>query len=59
MIVKAVNDIVEYNGLMPTLLIFETFPHITNNDTSTLSITDRVKAINIVITEVIKLHVKR
>ena len=44
---------------MPTLLIFKTFPYIINNDILTLSIIDRVKVINIVIIEIIKLHAKR
>ena len=59
MAVKAVNDIVKYNDLMPTLLVFRTFPRITNDDAPTLSTTDRAKAINIVIIEVTKLHAKR
>ena len=59
MAVKAVNDIAGYDGLMPTLLVFGTFSHITNDDTPTLSTTDRAKAINTAMTEVVKLHAKR
>ena len=44
---------------MLTLLVFKTFPYIINNDILTLFIIDRVKVINIVIIEIIKLHVKR
>lgn len=59
MAIKAVNDTTGYNGLVPTLLVFETFPRITNDDTPTLSTTERAKAINITMTEIAKLHAKR
>ena len=59
MAVKAINDTTEYNSLVPTLLIFNTFPRITNDDASTLSTTNRAKAINIAIAKVTKLHTKR
>ena len=59
MAVKAINDTAEYNGLIPTLLVFGIFPRITNNDTSTLFTVERVKAINSAITEVAKLYAKR
>ena len=59
MAIKAINDIAEYNSLVLILLIFKIFPYIINDDISTLSTIERVKAINIVITEVIKLHAKR
>ncbi len=59
MAVKAVNDTAGYNGLVPTLLVFGTFPRITNDDAPTLSTTERAKAINEAMAEVAKLHAKR
>ena len=59
MIVKAINDIAGYNNIVLILLIFKTFFYITSNDVLTLSITKRIKAINIVITKVIKFYAKR
>ena len=59
MAVKAVNDTAGYNGLVPTLLVFDTFPRITNEDVPTLSTIKRAKAINSAMTEVAKLHAKR
>lgn len=58
MAVKAVNDTAGYNGLVPTLLVFGTFPRITSDDARTLSTTERAKAINIAVAEVAKLHAK-
>ena len=59
MTIKAINDIVEYNNLVPILLVFEIFSRIINDDIFTLSTTKKIKAINIVIIEVIKLYAKR
>ena len=59
MAVKAINNIAGYNGLIPTLLVFDTFPRITNDDTLTLSTIERAKVINSAMTEVAKLHAKR
>ena len=59
MAIKAVNDTAGYNGIIPTLLVFGTFPRITNDDAPTLSTTERAKAITIAMAEVAKLHAKR
>ena len=59
MAVKAVNDTAGYNGLVPTLLVFGTFPRITNDDAPTLSTTERAKAISMAMAEVSKLHATR
>ena len=59
MTIKAINNIVEYNDLIPTLLVFDTFPRIINEDAPTLSTIERAKVINLAITEVAKLHTKR
>ena len=53
------NDIIEYNDFVPILLIFETFPRIINDDTPTLSTTEKTKAINMVIIEMSKFHVTK
>ena len=59
MIVKAVNDTIEYNNLVFILLIFETYSHITNDDVSSLFIIEKVKIIKITMNEVARLHVKK
>ena len=59
MAVKAVNDTIGYNDLVFTLLVFETYPRIINDDASNLSIIERAKIIKIIINEVVKLYAKR
>ena len=59
MTIKIVNDIVEYNNLVFTLLVFETYFHIINNDILNLFIIERNKVIKITMNEVVKLYVKR
>ena len=59
MIVKVVNDTVEYNDLVFTLLIFETYPRIINDNASNLFIIERGKIIKIIMNEVVKLYIKR
>ena len=55
MIIKIVNDTIEYNNLVSTLLVFETYSRIINNDASNLFIIKKVKIIKITINEIIKL----
>ena len=59
MIVKAVNDTIEYNDLVFTLLVFEIYFHIINDDASSLSIIERSKVIKIIMNEVVKLYTRR
>lgn len=59
MIIKIINDTAEYNGLVPTLLVFKTFPRITNDDISTLFIIKRAKIIKMTMNKITKLHAKR
>ena len=59
MVIKVVNDIAEYNGLVPTLLVFEIFPRIISDDIFTLSIIERAKTIKMAMSEVAKFHAKR
>ena len=59
MTVKAVNDTAEYNNLVSTLLVFETYSRITNDDALSLFIIERIKVIKIVMNEIIKLHIKK
>ena len=58
MIIKIINDTIEYNNLVSILLVFETYPHIINDDTSNLFIIEKIKVIKITMNEIIKLHVK-
>ena len=59
MVVKAVNDTIEYNDLVFTLLVFEIYFHIINDDASSLSIIERSKVIKIIMNEVVKLYTRR
>ena len=58
-IIKIVNDTTEYNNLVSTLLVFETYFHIINDDASSLFIIEKVKIIKITMNEIVKLHVKK
>ena len=59
MIVKIVNDTVEYNNLVFTLLVFETYFRIINDDVSSLFIIEKIKIVKIAMNEIIKLHIKK
>ena len=59
MIIKIINDTIEYNNPIFILLIFETYLHIINDDVLNLFIIKRVKIIKITMNEIIKLHIKR
>ena len=59
MAVKAVNDTAGYDGLVPTLLVFGTYPRMSNSDAPTLSTAERARSIKSAMTEVAKLHAKR
>ena len=59
MAVKAINDTAEYNELVSTLLVFDIFPRITNDNAPILLIIKRVKVIDSAMTEVAKLHVSK
>ncbi|KHJ32171.1 hypothetical protein EV44_g3834 [Erysiphe necator] len=57
--VKAVNDSAGYDGIVPTLLVFGTFPRMTNSDPPSLSTAQRAKAIKMAMAEIAKLRAKR
>ena len=59
MIIKVVNDTVEYNDLVSTLLVFGTYLRIINDDALSLFTTERAKVIKIIINKVVKLHARR
>ena len=52
MAVKTINDIVGLDGLIPTLLIFGTYPRISKEDRLTISNVERAAIIKKAITEV-------
>ena len=58
-IIKTVNDTAEYNNLVSTLLIFETYLHIINDNASNLFIIEKIKIIKITMNEVIRLYIKK
>ena len=58
-IVKSINNTAEYNNLIFTLLVFDIFPRIINEDALILLIIERAKIINSVIIEVAKLYITR
>ena len=53
------NNIVEYNNLVLTLLVFNIFLRIINEDVLILFIIKRIKVINLAISEIIKLYAER
>jgi len=59
MTVKAINDSVGPNGIVPTLLVFGIYPRLTKMDPLSLSITKRVEAIRTVTKEVRCLYTER
>jgi hypothetical protein len=58
MAIKAVNNIIGLNKLIPTLLVYKAYLRINNLDPFTLSIINRAVIIQKVITKIIKLLIK-
>ena len=59
MAIKAMNDSVGLNRLIPTLLVFRVYPRMTNLDTLSLLITKRAEVIREAMKEVRRLYIKR
>ncbi len=59
MIIKAINDTVESDELVLTLLVFETYSRMHAMNSSASSITQRAKIIEKAMTEVKKFRVER
>ena len=59
MAVKAVNNLVGPNRIVPTLLVFGVYPRLTKIDPLSLSITKRIEAIYTATKEVCCLYVER
>jgi hypothetical protein len=59
MAVKAVNNTAGLDGLVPTLLVFGTYPHLSKTSPPSPSITARAKAIKNAIAEVHNIKSKR
>jgi hypothetical protein len=57
--IKAVNNTAGPNGLIPTLLVFSTYPRIITTNTSFLTVTKRGKAITKAMKQITELHAKR
>jgi hypothetical protein len=57
--IKAVNNTVGPNGLVPTLLVFSTYPRIATTDTPSLTVIKRDKAITKAIKQIAELYTKR
>ena len=58
MAVKAINNIVSFNGLVPTLLVYRAYLKIGKLDPFTPSITKQAAAIWKAIAEIVKLWAK-
>jgi hypothetical protein len=58
MAIKAVNNTVSPNGLVPTLLVYRAYPRISNLDPPALSVIDRAAVIRKAIAEIVKLQAK-
>lgn len=56
---KAINDIVGLNSLVPTLLIFSTYPHIITNSLSLVFQQQRANTITKVMSKLHKLNVQQ
>ncbi len=56
MAVKAINNTAGPNGLVLTLLVFGTYPRMTNLDPPALSIIVRATAVHKAMTEIVKLR---
>ena len=59
MAVKAINDTVGPNRIIPILLVFSSYSRITKIDPLSLSITKRVEAIRVATKEVRRIYAKR
>lgn len=59
MAVKAINDTAGPNGIVPTLLVFGTYPRLSEYDPPAPSITQRASAIRKAMQEVSRLRAKR
>jgi hypothetical protein len=59
MVIKAVNDTAGPDGLVPTFLVFGTFPRISHDSPPSPSITTRAEAIRKVMAEVRKLKAEQ
>ena len=59
MAVKAINNSVGLDGIIPILLVFGAYPRITNMDPPLLSIIKRAEAICVATKEVQRLYVER
>jgi hypothetical protein len=57
--IKAVNNTTGLNGLIPTLLVFSTYPQITTTNTPFLTVTKRGKVITKAIKQITELHAKK
>jgi hypothetical protein len=57
--IKTVNKTAEPNGLIPTLLVFNTYLRITTTNTPSFTIIKRSKAITKAIKQIAKLHTKK
>jgi hypothetical protein len=58
-VIKAVNDTVEPDDLVLTLLVFSTYSQITTTNTLSLMVTERSKAIIKAIKQIAELHAKK
>jgi hypothetical protein len=59
MVIKAVNNTAEPNGLVLTLLVFSTYSQIATTNTLSLTVIKHSKAITKAIKQIAELHVKR
>ena len=59
MAVKAINNLVGPNRIIPTLLVFSVYLQLTKIDPLSLSVTKRIEAICVVTKEVRRLYIER
>jgi hypothetical protein len=59
MAVKAINDLAGPDGIVPTLLVFDAYPRLTEIDPPSSSVTKRAEAICVAIKKVRRLYTER
>ena len=58
-VIKAINDSVGFDGIVPTLLVFGVYPRMINKDALSLLIIKRAKAIRVATKEIRRFHIER
>ncbi|KAF8863291.1 hypothetical protein BDZ45DRAFT_584334, partial [Acephala macrosclerotiorum] len=58
-VIKVINDLIELDSIVFTLLVFEIYFKMTSNDTSSLSVIKRIETIRVITKKVRRLYIQR